>query len=180
MGSVGACGRRLLGKTNRRDPRIGDGRRDCRDQASGARAAAANDSVEYCELNQDETPPIEAAYRVDHERVRLDPEARNVRHTHVDPSDDRRTWRMQQVLVDPELHNDWMAELAVDLAASREANQPVLWLRGVGPIGYGDARARLGEPTRALTASWPRSTSGVTSPFSSGCDQTEPSRMSSC
>jgi hypothetical protein len=25
--------------------------------------------------------------------------------------------------------------LEVDLAASREANQPVLWLRGVGPIG---------------------------------------------
>ena len=74
-------------------------------------------------------------YRVDHERVRLDPEARNVRHTHVDPSDDRRTWHVQQVLVDPELHNDWMAEFEVDLAASREANQPVLWLRGLGPIG---------------------------------------------
>jgi hypothetical protein len=74
-------------------------------------------------------------YRVDHERVRFDPEARNIRHTHVDPSDDRRTWRVQQVLVDPAAHNDWMAELGVDLAASREANQPVLWLRGVGPIG---------------------------------------------
>ncbi len=72
---------------------------------------------------------------VDHERVRLDPEARNVRHTHVDPSDDRRTWRVQQVLVDPALHNDWMAELEVDLTASREANQPVLWLQRLGPIG---------------------------------------------
>ena len=74
-------------------------------------------------------------YRVDHERVRFDPEARNVRHTHVDLSDDRRRWRVQQVLVDPELHNDWMAELEVDLEASRAANQPVLWLRGIGPIG---------------------------------------------
>ena len=74
-------------------------------------------------------------YRVDHERVRFDPEARNVRHTHVEPSDDGATWRVQQVLVDPALHNDWMAELEVDLAASREANQPVLWLRGLGPIG---------------------------------------------
>ena len=52
-----------------------------------------------------------------------------------DPSDDRRTWRVQQVLVDPELHNDWMAEWEVDLAASREANQPVLALRAIGPIG---------------------------------------------
>ena len=74
-------------------------------------------------------------YRVDHERVRLDPEARNLRHTHVDPSDDQRTWRVQQVLVDPALHNDWMAEWEVNLAASREANQPVLWLRELGPIG---------------------------------------------
>ena len=73
-------------------------------------------------------------YGVDHERVRLDPEARNVRHTHVDPSDDRRTWRVQQVLVDPELHNDWMAELEVDLAASREANRPVMQLVLLGPI----------------------------------------------
>ena len=46
-----------------------------------------------------------------------------------------RTWRVQQVLVDPALHNDWVAEFEVDLAASREANQPVLWLRGIGPIG---------------------------------------------
>jgi hypothetical protein len=74
-------------------------------------------------------------YRGDHERVRLDPEARNVRHTHVEPSDDGRTWRVQQVLVDPALHNDWMAEFEVEVAASREANQPVLWLRGIGPIG---------------------------------------------
>jgi hypothetical protein len=79
--------------------------------------------------------PSTEDYRVDHERVRLDPEARNVRHTHVDQSDDRRTWRVQQVLIDPALHNDWMAELDVDLAASREANQPVLWLQGFGPIG---------------------------------------------
>ena len=41
----------------------------------------------------------------------------------------------QQVLVDPAMHNDWMVELEVDLAASREANQPVLRLLGLGPIG---------------------------------------------
>ena len=51
--------------------------------------------------------------------LRLDPEARNLRHTHVEPSDDGGAWRVQQVLVDPEL-NDWMAEFEVDLAASRE------------------------------------------------------------
>jgi hypothetical protein len=74
-------------------------------------------------------------YRVDHEGVRFDPEARNLRHTYVDPSEDRRTWRVQQVLVDAALHNDWMAEWQVDLAASREANEPVMRLLGIGPIG---------------------------------------------
>jgi superfamily II RNA helicase len=74
-------------------------------------------------------------YRVDHEDVRLDPEARNIRHTHVNASEDRRTWRVQQVLVDPEQHNDWIVECDVDLPASREANRPVLWLREIGPIG---------------------------------------------
>jgi hypothetical protein len=75
------------------------------------------------------------AYLVDHEGPRFDPEARNVRHTQVTPSDDGDVWRVEQVLVDSELHNDWMAVFAVDLAASRAANQPVLWLRGLGPIG---------------------------------------------
>ena len=74
-------------------------------------------------------------YRIDHEGIRLDPEARNIRHTHVSASEDRRTWRLQQVLVDPEQHNDWMVECEVDLPASREANRPLLWLREIGPIG---------------------------------------------
>jgi hypothetical protein len=42
---------------------------------------------------------------------------------------------VQPVLIDPALHNDWMAEFDVDLRASREANRPVLWLRRIGPIG---------------------------------------------
>jgi hypothetical protein len=33
------------------------------------------------------------------------------------------------MLVDPEGLNDWVAELEVDLAASREAGEPVLQLR---------------------------------------------------
>jgi superfamily II RNA helicase len=69
------------------------------------------------------------AYRVEHEGLRLDPEARNVRHTHIQRSDDGTTWRVQQMLVDPEGLNDWVAELEVDLAASREAGEPVLQLR---------------------------------------------------
>ena len=68
------------------------------------------------------------AYRAEHAPLRLDPEARNLRHTHVQPSDDRASWRVQQMLVDPEGLNDWVAELDVDLAASRELGEPVLRL----------------------------------------------------
>jgi hypothetical protein len=68
------------------------------------------------------------SYRVEHAGPRLDPEARNLRHTHVEPSEERARWRVQQMLVDAEGHNDWVLELDVDLAASRERGEPVLRL----------------------------------------------------
>ncbi len=75
------------------------------------------------------------AHRVEHALgIRLDPEARNLRHTHVQPSEDRTSWRVQQMLVDPEAVNDWVAELDVDLAASREAAEPVLRLVRLGSL----------------------------------------------
>jgi hypothetical protein len=69
-----------------------------------------------------------------HDQLRLDPEARNARHTYVVPSEDRRTWRVQQMLVDPAAHNDWVAEFTVDLAASRTAGEPVLRLARLGSL----------------------------------------------
>jgi hypothetical protein len=73
-------------------------------------------------------------YHREHQRFCLDPEARNVRHTYVLPAEDRRTWRVQQMLVDPDGHNDWVAEFEVDLAASKERSEPVLKLRRVGAL----------------------------------------------
>lgn len=74
------------------------------------------------------------AYHADHENLRLDPEARNVRHTYVTPSEDRRHWRVQQMLVDPAEANDWVAEFDIDLAASRAAGEPTLKLLRFGPL----------------------------------------------
>jgi hypothetical protein len=74
------------------------------------------------------------AYRSGHDRLRLDPEARNLRHTHVKPSDDGQVWRVQQMLVDPEMDNDWMAEFEVDLAASRDAGEPITRLLRLGSL----------------------------------------------
>ncbi len=63
-------------------------------------------------------------------RLRLDPEARNRRHTYVTPDDeDKDRWRVQQMLVDPEEFNDWTAEFDLDLARSRERGEPALRLR---------------------------------------------------
>jgi superfamily II DNA or RNA helicase len=76
-------------------------------------------------------------YHREHQRLCLDPEARNVRHTYVLPAEDRRTWRVQQMLVDPDGHNDWVAEFEVDLAASKERGEPVLKLRRVGALAAG-------------------------------------------
>jgi hypothetical protein len=73
-------------------------------------------------------------HRVEHVGLRLDPEARNLRHTYVQPADDGATWRVQQMLVDPVGLNDWVAEFEVNVASSREAGEPVLRLLRLGSL----------------------------------------------
>ncbi|MEW5983762.1 MAG: DUF3516 domain-containing protein [Acidobacteriota bacterium] len=74
------------------------------------------------------------AYRVEHVSLRFDPEARNLRHTYITPNAERQTWEIQQMLVDPDMHNDWVVEFTVDLAASRERGDLVIALRGLGSL----------------------------------------------
>jgi hypothetical protein len=74
------------------------------------------------------------AYHAEHERICLDPNARNSRHTYVLPSEDKRTWCVQQMLVDPDESNDWVGEFEVDLARSRQEGAPVLQLRRIGNL----------------------------------------------
>ena len=73
-------------------------------------------------------------YLADHHRIRLDPTARNLRHTYVIPDEDKRTWRVQQVLVDPDEANDWAVNFDVDLTRSRESSEPILQFRSLGPV----------------------------------------------
>jgi hypothetical protein len=82
----------------------------------------------------DRLDKIMETYEADHERLCLDPNARNARHTYVTPSEDKKLWRVQQMLVDPKADNDWVAEFEVDLALSRAANGPVLKLRRIGGL----------------------------------------------
>jgi hypothetical protein len=74
-------------------------------------------------------------YFAKHRLLLLDPEARNVRHTYVTPAEDQKSWRVQQILVDPEALNDWVAEFDVDLVESRAKKEPLLRLRRIGAIG---------------------------------------------
>jgi hypothetical protein len=74
------------------------------------------------------------AYDAEHDHLCLDPNARNVRHTYVLPAEAKKSWRVQQMLVDPDEHNDWVAEFEVDLAASRQQNDPVLRLCRMGAL----------------------------------------------
>ncbi len=73
-------------------------------------------------------------YHAEHDHICLDPNARNARHTYVTPSEDKKTWRAQQMLVDPEGDNDWVAEFEVDLAESRKKGEPVMRLRRMGSL----------------------------------------------
>jgi hypothetical protein len=74
------------------------------------------------------------AHRVEHAGMRLDPEARNLKHTHVKPVDEGAGWLVQQMLIDPEGLNDWVLELDADVAASRAAGEPVLKLLRIASL----------------------------------------------
>ena len=74
------------------------------------------------------------AYLAGHDQLLLSPEARNLRHTYVTPAEDKKSWRVQQMLVDPEEHNDWVAEFEVDLVQSRALGEPFLRLQRIGSL----------------------------------------------
>ena len=65
-------------------------------------------------------------YFENHERIRLDPEARNQRYSIVQKQEDRTKWKFQQTLVDPQGLNDWFVEFDIDLAASKQADRPII------------------------------------------------------
>lgn len=66
-----------------------------------------------------------ADYYSEHSEVRLDPEARSPKLLRITERG-ASLWQFEQVLCDPEEHNDWAIFGAVDLEASRDAGHPVL------------------------------------------------------
>jgi superfamily II RNA helicase len=71
--------------------------------------------------------PFWTAHRI----IRVDPDARNPKHTAIDKSMDG-VWRVRQVLLDEEEDNDWYFDVTIDLGKSRDAARPVLALERLG------------------------------------------------
>ena len=69
-------------------------------------------------------------YHESHAQIRLDPEARNARHTHIE--DDHIT--IHQTLIDPDDLNDWSINLTLDIEKSNEARTPILRLESISAI----------------------------------------------
>ena len=69
-----------------------------------------------------------------HQFIRLDPEARNKKHTHVQILEETRQWRIHQTLCDPDEKNDWSLALLVDLNQSDEKMEPVIQLENISRI----------------------------------------------
>jgi superfamily II RNA helicase len=63
-------------------------------------------------------------YLESHQLIRTDPEARNIRNTHLEkfPEDDK--WIISQTLVDPDASNDWAVTFELSLSRTRTANWP--------------------------------------------------------
>jgi hypothetical protein len=80
-------------------------------------------------------------YYLEHEHICLDPDARNLRHTYVIKSTDNRSWRVQQMLIDPEENNDWVAEFEVDLVQSRAQGTPRLRLQRIGSLSLSSPKS---------------------------------------
>ncbi|MBK1832000.1 DUF3516 domain-containing protein [Verrucomicrobiaceae bacterium R5-34] len=74
------------------------------------------------------------AYYDGRQLIRLDPEARNQKHTHTETLDDTRQLRINQTLCDPDERNDWSLTLLVDLQKSDEKKEPVIHLENLGPV----------------------------------------------
>ncbi|MGJ8633355.1 MAG: DEAD/DEAH box helicase [Luteolibacter sp.] len=66
--------------------------------------------------------------------LRLDPEARNLKHTHIMEIPEKRVWKISQTLIDHEELDDHTANFVLDLAASDEAGRPVISLSGISAI----------------------------------------------
>ncbi len=73
-------------------------------------------------------------FQQERQGIRLDPEARNRRHSHFRKEGEPGIWILHQTLVDPGERNDWFASFRIDLAESRKRNRPAMAVEGLRPL----------------------------------------------
>jgi len=69
-----------------------------------------------------------------HGLLRLDPEARNHKHTTIEEISEKKIWRIHQTLIDQEGLHDHAATFELDLETSDRERKPILRLFHMGPI----------------------------------------------
>jgi hypothetical protein len=70
-------------------------------------------------------------YFAEHAEIDVTPRARQPRNTAIVETG-RRSWSVQQKIVDPEREEDWALECAVDLSEPRDESGPLIELRRIG------------------------------------------------
>lgn len=69
-------------------------------------------------------------YFATHQLIRLDPEARSAKHTHI-TDENPRQWIIEQVLIDPDELNDWIIKFMIDLDQCDAAERVVMHLYSI-------------------------------------------------
>jgi superfamily II RNA helicase len=99
------------------------------------RALGSADDAEGKPWTGDRLKAAMEAYYTEHQRLCLDANARNIRHTYIAHGQDNKSWRVQQMLIDPDEHNDWVAEFEVDIEKARASCEPFLRLIRLSALG---------------------------------------------
>ena len=93
-------------------------------------------------LHPDSTPEWSEAslqekmdeYLESHGHIRTDPEARNIRNTHISRNDKEGIWIISQTLIDADDLNDWSMDFQLSIPDTRTHNWPKMILTHFGPI----------------------------------------------
>ncbi len=74
-------------------------------------------------------------YDSEHLKMRTDTEARSAKFTLIEYREQEQQWEIQQILVDPDGHNDWAIDFSLNIEHSRHISKPALKLVKIGPLG---------------------------------------------
>ena len=78
--------------------------------------------------------PVLDDYFTDHHNIRLDPEARNIKHFSMTETNDSNLLKITQTITDDDNLNDWSLTAHLNIAESNKNEIPILQLDSISPI----------------------------------------------